>query len=133
MEKQFNYDGERALFRRPERNTLPIVYHPDYNVTLMGLERYHPFDAQKFGRVYAEVVKYLIKREEEEAESENKKHKLKRTESKRTARARARFTRPLAGVPQEYLDTLHSAEYLEALTWSKISSGKMDLTSSFPL
>ncbi|KAK5913154.1 hypothetical protein CesoFtcFv8_002964 [Champsocephalus esox] len=30
---------------------LPIVYHPDYNITFMGLEKLHPFDAGKWGKV----------------------------------------------------------------------------------
>ncbi|MED6292047.1 Histone deacetylase 11, partial [Characodon lateralis] len=30
---------------------LPIVYHPDYNITFMGLEKLHPFDSGKWGKV----------------------------------------------------------------------------------
>ena len=30
---------------------LPVVYHPDYNITLAGMERLHPFDSRKYGRV----------------------------------------------------------------------------------
>ncbi|KAI3369628.1 hypothetical protein L3Q82_025340, partial [Scortum barcoo] len=30
---------------------LPIVYHADYNITFMGLEKLHPFDAGKWGKV----------------------------------------------------------------------------------
>ncbi|XP_068171514.1 histone deacetylase 11 [Antennarius striatus] len=30
---------------------LPIVYHQDYNITFMGLEKLHPFDAGKWGKV----------------------------------------------------------------------------------
>ncbi|XP_029948322.1 histone deacetylase 11 [Salarias fasciatus] len=30
---------------------LPIVYHPDYNITFMGMEKLHPFDAGKWGKV----------------------------------------------------------------------------------
>lgn len=30
---------------------MPIVYHPDYNITFMGLEKLHPFDAGKWGKV----------------------------------------------------------------------------------
>ncbi|XP_056293896.1 histone deacetylase 11 isoform X2 [Pseudoliparis swirei] len=33
------------------RTRLPIVYHPDYNITFMGLEKLHPFDAGKWGKV----------------------------------------------------------------------------------
>lgn len=30
---------------------VPIVYHPDYNISFMGLEKLHPFDAGKWGKV----------------------------------------------------------------------------------
>uniref|UniRef100_A0A2P2I964 Histone deacetylase 11 n=1 Tax=Hirondellea gigas TaxID=1518452 RepID=A0A2P2I964_9CRUS len=30
---------------------VPIIYRPEYNITLFGLERLHPFDAGKWGRV----------------------------------------------------------------------------------
>lgn len=30
---------------------LPIVYHPDYNITLFGIEKLHPFDSCKFSKV----------------------------------------------------------------------------------
>ncbi|XP_029358772.1 histone deacetylase 11 isoform X3 [Echeneis naucrates] len=33
------------------RTCLPIVYHPDYNITFMGLEKLHPFDSGKWGKV----------------------------------------------------------------------------------
>ncbi|MBN1515423.1 histone deacetylase [Candidatus Sumerlaeota bacterium] len=29
-----------------------IVYHPDYNIGLLGLEQLHPFDSRKYGRVF---------------------------------------------------------------------------------
>lgn len=49
-----------SLFFRPHRTELyhdvpsacwPIVYSPDYNITFMGLEKLHPFDAGKWGKV----------------------------------------------------------------------------------
>lgn len=33
------------------RRFVPIVYHPDYNISFMGLEKLHPFDAGKWGKV----------------------------------------------------------------------------------
>lgn len=27
------------------------MYHPNYNITFMGLEKLHPFDAGKWGKV----------------------------------------------------------------------------------
>jgi histone deacetylase 11 len=38
-------------FSLPASN-LPIFYRPDYNVTLFGLENFHPFDSKKYGRIY---------------------------------------------------------------------------------
>lgn len=29
----------------------PIVYSPRYNITFLGLEKLHPFDAGKWGKV----------------------------------------------------------------------------------
>lgn len=40
-----------ALHACIPRTALPIVYHPDYNITFMGLEKLHPFDAGKWGKV----------------------------------------------------------------------------------
>ncbi|WP_051327309.1 histone deacetylase family protein [Desulfatibacillum aliphaticivorans] len=36
---------------------LPIVYSKHYNITLFGIQKLHPFDSEKYGRVY----KYLEK------------------------------------------------------------------------
>ena len=30
---------------------IPVVYHPRYNITAFGLERLHPFDGRKYGRI----------------------------------------------------------------------------------
>ncbi|XP_077948639.1 histone deacetylase 11 isoform X3 [Gasterosteus aculeatus] len=54
-DKQDN-EGKRsshctALHACIPRTALPIVYHPDYNITFMGLEKLHPFDAGKWGKV----------------------------------------------------------------------------------
>ncbi|KAM9859214.1 histone deacetylase 11 [Aulostomus maculatus] len=39
------------LYASIQHTCLPIVYHPDYNITFMGLEKLHPFDAGKWGKV----------------------------------------------------------------------------------
>lgn len=36
---------------------LPIIYSREYNIKLMGLQNFHPFDTEKYGRIY----KYLRK------------------------------------------------------------------------
>ena len=35
---------------------VPLVYHPGYNITAFGLERLHPFDSRKYGRIHQPVV-----------------------------------------------------------------------------
>ncbi|NWY67880.1 HDA11 deacetylase, partial [Erithacus rubecula] len=39
------------LYEPPPSGCWPIVYSPDYNITFMGLEKLHPFDAGKWGKV----------------------------------------------------------------------------------
>ncbi|XP_038132398.1 histone deacetylase 11 [Cyprinodon tularosa] len=39
------------LFASIPPTCLPIVYHPNYNITFMGLEKLHPFDSGKWGKV----------------------------------------------------------------------------------
>jgi histone deacetylase 11 len=36
---------------------VPVVYHPNYNIPTLGLQRLHPFDCQKYRRIY----KWLIR------------------------------------------------------------------------
>jgi histone deacetylase 11 len=38
---------------------VPIIYSPEYNITFGGLERLHPFDAQKYGKIRAYLVNNL--------------------------------------------------------------------------
>lgn len=40
----------------PEDQKLPIVFHPKYDIGLLGLENLHPFDSKKYGK----VAQYLI-------------------------------------------------------------------------
>jgi len=39
-----------------EVDRIPIVYREEYNIALGGLERLHPFDSQKYGRIYDILV-----------------------------------------------------------------------------
>ena len=34
-----------------QQGKLPVVYHQSYNITFFGLEKLHPFDSAKYGRV----------------------------------------------------------------------------------
>jgi histone deacetylase 11 len=36
--------------------TIPLVYHPAYNITAFGLERLHPFDGRKYRRIHDALI-----------------------------------------------------------------------------
>jgi histone deacetylase 11 len=38
-------------------NKSPIIYHPRYNITLLGIQKLHPFDSEKYGRVHDFLIK----------------------------------------------------------------------------
>lgn len=42
---------QTELYAEVPATCLPIVYSPEYNITFMGLEKLHPFDAGKWGKV----------------------------------------------------------------------------------
>ncbi|KAM4741310.1 histone deacetylase 11 isoform 2-T2 [Anableps anableps] len=73
---------------------LPIVYHPDYNITFMGLEKLHPFDSGKWGK----VIHFL--KDEQFITDENIVEALEATE--------------------EDLLVVHSKRYLSRLKWSLV-------------
>lgn len=72
-------------------DTLPIVYHEGYNIRFGGLEKLHPFDSEKYGR----VAKRLLARDDI-----------------------AGFHSPEA-IQREDLLRVHSAEYLDSLQNAK--------------
>ena len=43
-----------------DTNKLPIVYSPHYNISFWGLERMHPFDTEKYGRVFSSLIEKKI-------------------------------------------------------------------------
>ncbi|XP_049682646.1 histone deacetylase 11 isoform X4 [Accipiter gentilis] len=47
----FSRPHRTELYEDPPSPCCPIVYSPDYNITFMGLEKLHPFDAGKWGKV----------------------------------------------------------------------------------
>lgn len=70
----------------------PIVYRPEYNIGFFGLEKFHPFDAGKWGRVY-EILK-------------------------KTGMIRDETTVRPAEATEQDLQLVHSREYIKSLTWS---------------
>ncbi|KAL1265829.1 hypothetical protein QQF64_003856 [Cirrhinus molitorella] len=56
MSKKEDLEGKKSshqteLYAEVPATCLPIVYSPEYNITFMGLEKLHPFDAGKWGKV----------------------------------------------------------------------------------
>jgi len=49
----------RQLFV-PEPDCLPIVYSKKYNITAFGLEKCHPFDSCKYGRIFNHLIKKKV-------------------------------------------------------------------------
>ncbi|MCM8812213.1 MAG: histone deacetylase [Candidatus Omnitrophica bacterium] len=41
---------------------MPIVFSPRYDISFMGLEKLHPFDTTKYGKIYRHLVKMGIPR-----------------------------------------------------------------------
>ena len=35
---------------------IPLIYHSRYDITACGIEKMHPFDAQKYGKVFHKLV-----------------------------------------------------------------------------
>lgn len=68
---------------------IPLVYSPHYNISAYGLERLHPFDAAKYGRIHDWLIAQGIRRKED-------------------------FIEPRPASREELL-RLHTAEYLDSL------------------
>lgn len=43
---------ETSLYQDIKPTQWPIIYSPEYNIGFLGLEKLHPFDAGKWGKVY---------------------------------------------------------------------------------
>ena len=41
-----------TLFVDVQTHQWPIVYSPEYNIGFLGMEKLHPFDSGKWGKVY---------------------------------------------------------------------------------
>jgi histone deacetylase 11 len=68
---------------------IPLVYHPGYNITALGLERLHPFDSRKYRRIHDALIARRLRR-------------------------RRDFVRPRAPSRRELLE-LHTPAYLNGL------------------
>ena len=36
---------------------IPVVYSKHYNITLFGIQKFHPFDSEKYGRIHKRLIK----------------------------------------------------------------------------
>jgi hypothetical protein len=43
--------------RKMNRIKYPIVYHPGYNFSAFGIQKLHPFDSQKYAKIYEKLQK----------------------------------------------------------------------------
>ena len=51
------YKEEHLRFHEDVRRVkVPIVYHPTYNITAGGIEKLHPFDSQKYQKVFEALL-----------------------------------------------------------------------------
>lgn len=41
-----------SVLSKPMPDQLPIIYSPGYDITLLGLQRLHPFESEKYSKVY---------------------------------------------------------------------------------
>lgn len=48
-------DGCRLYSVKLSDNQWPIVYADEYNISFGGLERIHPFDSGKWGKIYKQL------------------------------------------------------------------------------
>uniref|UniRef100_A0A8R1TWT6 Hist_deacetyl domain-containing protein n=1 Tax=Onchocerca volvulus TaxID=6282 RepID=A0A8R1TWT6_ONCVO len=55
-DKQLAAVKASKLYKEIGRDQLPIIYHPIYNISFCGIERCHPFDSRKWGRVYETLL-----------------------------------------------------------------------------
>eukprot|EP01080_Neovahlkampfia_damariscottae_P003790 gene3790-6951_t len=51
------YDKDIQDINNLEKNKIPIVYRDEYNIRLLGLEKLHPFDTEKFKNIYKRLIK----------------------------------------------------------------------------
>jgi histone deacetylase 11 len=59
LEKDLNRISRKITTRDPLQGS-PIVYNSAYNITAFGLEKMHPFDSKKYGRIYHYLLEWGI-------------------------------------------------------------------------
>lgn len=74
----------------PDAQKLPLVFHPNYDISFFGIEKVHPFDSKKYGKI-AEYLK------------------------KNLALTSEHFHHPQHEVSEKDLLIIHSQKYLDSL------------------
>ncbi|CAG2220960.1 HDAC11 [Mytilus edulis] len=92
IQKEISAPQSTELYIKIAETQWPIIYTPEYNIGFLGLEKLHPFDAGKWGKVY-EFLK--------EAKLIQEKTIVKPKEATQTD-----------------LLVVHTAQYLKDLKWS---------------
>uniref|UniRef100_A0A9J2P5T8 Histone deacetylase 11 n=1 Tax=Ascaris lumbricoides TaxID=6252 RepID=A0A9J2P5T8_ASCLU len=59
------YVTETRLYSGIRADQWPIVYHSLYNISFFGIEKLHPFDSAKWGRVYNKLIESGMLTEEQ--------------------------------------------------------------------
>ena len=80
---------------------VPIVYSPRYNITAFGLERLHPFDGRKYGRIHDWLVRQGI-------------------------RSGNDFIAP-SPLSNDYLLQVHTSAYLRSLRSARVLAGILEV------
>jgi histone deacetylase 11 len=80
---------------------IPLVYHPRYNITALGLERLHPFDGRKYRRIHDALVHRGLRRPKD-------------------------FVRPRPATSTDLL-RVHTEEYLRSLRRPDVLAGILEV------
>ena len=78
----------------PDSKKLPIVYHSKYNISFFGIEKIHPFDSTKYGKIAAFITRTLNL-------------------------SNSHFYKPESEVSSANLSKVHTKRYLDSLNDSK--------------
>lgn len=85
-------------------NFLPIVYSPLYDIRFFKIQKLHPFDSKKWGRIAAEVSEYLT--------DKTGSHSCHR-------RSKVNFLTPKRIIANEELQVIHTQKFVDRIHGSK--------------
>ena len=56
---------DKPVISTVENTKYPLIYSPHYNITIYGIEKLHPYDSEKYGKVYNGLLKAGLFKPEE--------------------------------------------------------------------